>query len=161
MLHVAECVAQTAHLVLSPRIGQFFVELAGGYRLGLLGQSAERLERIGDKFPEYEQHEQQADDHNDQDRQDQALVSAKDVFLGADDGHAPASRAQGAEEDVTVVSVYLQLPHARLACNHGPSKSCQVGVGIDHRGGEDCLQQQSLRIGMHQIGAAPANHDAV
>ena len=160
-LHLAERMAQLSDLVDASVVGQVGFKVAGGDGLGLPGQLLQRHHLAVHDAPEDQQHQQETHQHDRQHGAAQPVETGEDVPLGADDGDAPAGRAERLVEDIARFPVDHELLHALLPALHGVSQGGPVGIGVLEGFREDGLVEQFRGVRMHEVGTALPDHDAV
>ncbi len=160
-LHVAERLAELPDFVYAPALGEGLVEVTLGDNPSLVGEAPQRLQLAGDDLDAHQQQEQQSRQHSYGDGTAQAVESAKDVALGADNGDAPARVAEGLVEDIALLPVDDQLAHALLATLHGVAECGEGGVLVLQGFGEDGVEEELGAVGMHKEGTPLPYHNAV
>ena len=161
MLHVGERFAQLSDFVGAPVFRKRHAEVARRDGLRLAGEFRERLDLMADEPAAHQHQQQQSPDHGTRHRPAQLVETSEDVALGTDDGHAPAGGAERFVEDIAILAVDLQLAHALFTALHGVPQAHQGRVRMLHRFGENGLIHQLCRVGVHEIGTALTDHDAV
>ena len=153
--------AQLPYLVDASEVGQLGVELSGGDGFCFLCQASQGIQFTGDDTDEEVEHHQQTNGNNGIHRMTQTVEAAEDVAFRTDDSYGAPCSSEGLVENVATLAIDVCMHHAVLAPLHGVAESGQGCIGLLEGLREDGLTRNLGRVGMHEVCAAAAYHDAV
>ena len=152
---------QLSHGIDAVAMRHSLVEISCGKVACLTCQLIDRHNGTIDNLPTHHEQEQKANDNDAQHDVEKAIVATENLTLGADDGKAPSCAGHGTEEDVALLAIDGDMPHALLASHHVTSQPDAVGILHGVGTGEDAVRDQLCGVWIDEVVASLAQHDAI